>query len=141
MWLGCASFGIDLSNASVYGWRVCVEERARRRVLDDAPGVHHGDVVGATGHDAEVVGDEHHRHEAFALLGLQQVEDLRLHGDVERGRRLVGEQELRAARQRDRDHHTLAHAARQLVRVLAEPALGFGDARPTASSASAVSSA
>ena len=38
------------------------EERARRRLLDDLAGVHHGDLVGAAGDDAEVVGDEDHRH-------------------------------------------------------------------------------
>ena len=64
----------------------------------------------------------------LALLLLEQVEDLRLHGDVERGGRLVGEQQLRAARERDGDHHALAHAAGQLVRVLVEAPLGLGDA-------------
>ena len=59
--------------------------------------------------------------------GVEQVEDLRLHRDVERGGRLVGEQQLRAARERDRDHHALAHAAGELVRVLAQAALGLGD--------------
>ena len=38
------------------------------RLLDDAAGVHHRDLVGAAGDDAEVVGDEHHRHEPLALL-------------------------------------------------------------------------
>ena len=92
------------------------------------PGVHHRDVVGPPGHDAEVVGDEDHRHVPLALLRLEQVEDLRLHGHVERGGRLVGEQQLRAARQGDRDHDPLAHAAGQLVRVLAQAPLGLGDA-------------
>ena len=62
-----------------------------------------------------------------ALLA-DQLEDLGLDRDVEGGGRLVGEQQRRAARQRDRDHHALAHAARQLVRVLIEPSLGLGDA-------------
>ena len=57
-----------------------------------------------------------------------RVEDLRLHGDVERGGRLVGEQQLRAAGEGDGDHHPLAHAARQLVRVLAHPPRRLGDA-------------
>ena len=62
------------------------------------------------------------------LQRAQQVEDLRLHGDVERGRGLVGDEQARVADERHRDHHALAHAARELVRVLAEPALGVGDA-------------
>jgi hypothetical protein len=46
-------------------------------------------------------------------------QDLRLDGHVERGGRLVGDQQRRVAGQRHGDHHALAHAARQLVRVLA----------------------
>ena len=104
------------------------EQRGRGGLLDDLAGVHHGDVVGAPGHDAEVVGDEHHRHVAVSLLVLEEVEDLRLHRDVERGGGLVGEEHRRAAGERDRDRDALAHAARQLVRVLVEPPSRLGDA-------------
>ncbi len=48
----------------------------------------------------------------------QQLEDLRLDGDVERRRRLVGDQQLGLAGERHGDHHPLAHAARELVRVV-----------------------
>ena len=44
----------------------------------------------------------------------QQIEDLRLDGDVERGGRLVGDQQLRPAGERHGDHHPLAQAAGQL---------------------------
>jgi hypothetical protein len=57
---------------------------------------------------------------------LHQVEDLRLDGDVERGRRLVGDQQRRAAGQRHRDHRPLAHAARQLVRIIVDARFGSG---------------
>jgi hypothetical protein len=50
----------------------------------------------------------------------EQVQHLRLHGDVERRRRLVGDQELRIAGDRHRDHHPLRHAAGQLVRKRGE---------------------
>ena len=89
--------------------------------------VHHGDLVGVPGDDAEVVGDEDHRHVALAALLVDEVEDLRLHGDVERRGRLVGEQQRRAAGQGDGDHHPLAHAAGQLVRVLVEASCRLGD--------------
>ena len=50
-----------------------------------------------------------------------------LHGDVERRRRLVGDQQLRVAGERDRDHHALPHAAREPVRIVVEPLRGaFG---------------
>ena len=48
---------------------------------------------------------------------LQQVEDLRLDGDVERGGRLVENQAVGLGRQRAGDQRALAHAAGQLVRI------------------------
>ena len=59
---------------------------------------------------------------------LDQVEDLRLDGHVERGRRLVGDQQLGVAGERHGDHHALAHAARELVRVVVERARRGRDA-------------
>ena len=50
----------------------------------------------------------------------QQVEHLRLDGDVERRRRLVGDDQRRLAGERDRDHHALAHAAGELMRIVAD---------------------
>ena len=65
-----------------------------------------------------------------------QVEDLRLHGDVEGGGGLVGEQQRGAAGQRHGDHDALAHAAGQLVRVLVEAlARARGCRRPPAGAA------
>ena len=91
-----------------------LEEDVGRRPLDDVAGVHHDDLVGARGHHAEVVGHEDHGHVAVALQLAQQVEDLRLHCDVEAGGGLVGHEEARGAGQGDGDHHALAHAAREL---------------------------
>ena len=59
---------------------------------------------------------------------LQHVEDLRLHGDVQRGGRLVADQQVGIVGDRDRDHDALALAAGQLVREGPRPALGLGDA-------------
>ena len=59
---------------------------------------------------------------------LHQLEDLRLHRHVERGRGLVGDEQLRVADQRHRDHRALAHAAGELVRVVVEPLVRVGDA-------------
>ncbi len=49
----------------------------------------------------------------------KQVEDLRLHGHVEGGRRLVGDQDGGVAGERHRDQHALALAARELVGIRA----------------------
>ncbi len=102
------------------------EERAGGGPLHDPSCVHHRDLVGARRHDPEVVRHEDHRHVPLALLRLEEIEDLGLDGHVERGGGLVGEQQLRAAGERHGDHHPLTHPARELVRVLAQPALGFG---------------
>jgi hypothetical protein len=97
-------------------------------LLDGAAGVHDDDAVGHLGDDPEVVGDEQDRHADLVLQLAHEVEDLRLDGHVERGGRLVGDQQLGVARQRHRDHHALAHPARHLVRVVLDALGGLGDA-------------
>ena len=66
--------------------------------------------------DVEVVRDEDVRQPELRLEVLQQVEDLRLDGDVERGDRLVADDQLRVDRERPRDADALPLAARELVR-------------------------
>ncbi len=51
------------------------------------------------------------------LQAVDEPEDLLLDRDVERGRRLVGDEHAGRGRQRHRDHHALQHAAGELVRV------------------------
>ena len=104
------------------------EDRLLRPLLDDPARVHHGDVVGDLGDHAEVVGDQHDRRVELALQAVEQLEDLRLDGHVERRRRLVGDQQLRVVDQPHRDHHALAHAAGELVRVAVDAAARLGDA-------------
>ena len=53
-----------------------------------------------------------------------QLQDLGLDGDIERGGRLVGDQEARFAGQRHGDHGPLAHATRELVGIGAGTARG-----------------
>ena len=104
------------------------EQGRDRRLLDLLSGVHHHDPLGDLGDDAEVVGDEHDRGPDPTLEIPHQVEDLRLDGHVERRRRLVGDEQLRVAGERHRDHHPLAHAARELVRILAKAPARLRDA-------------
>ncbi len=69
--------------------------------------------------------------EAHAALGHEVVEDrqdLHLDGDVEGRGRLVGDQQVGLGDQHHGDHDALAHAARDLVRIEAEDALGVADA-------------
>ena len=63
------------------------------------------------------MGDQDGRHApAFGQFD-DQVHHRLLRGDVEAGGRLVRDQELRIAGQRQRDHHALAHAAGQFERI------------------------
>ena len=82
------------------------------------------------GDDRQVVADEQQRHAALAHQAVEQLEDLGLGGDVERGRRLVGDQQLRAAGERHGDGDALALAARDLVRIGARDAVGLRAGRP-----------
>ncbi len=63
------------------------------------------------------MGDQQHGHAARLLKALEQLQDLGLHGHVERGRRLVGDQQRRIAGQGDGDRNALLLAAGQFVRV------------------------
>ena len=54
----------------------------------------------------------------FSFSSQHQIENLRLDRDVERGRRLVGDQQRRIQHERHGDHHALAHAAGKVMRIL-----------------------
>ena len=53
------------------------------------------------------------------LQRTDQPQNLFLHGDVERGGRLIGNDELRLQSERGGNEHALAHAAGKLVRIRA----------------------
>ena len=75
------------------------------------------------GHHAEIVRDEQDAHADLLLQAAQEIQNLGLDGDVERRGRLVGDEQRGVARQRQRDHDALAHAAGHFVRILIEPPL------------------
>ena len=101
-----------------------VQHLGDRPDLDDTAGIHDRDRVGDLRSDAEIVGDEDHPHAELALQPAQQDQHLHLDGGVERGCRLVGQEEPRIARQRHRDHRALAQATRKLVGIGVEPPCG-----------------
>ncbi len=105
-----------------------VEDVLGARVFGDPAGVHHHDPVGMARHQTEVVGDEHDGGAALLLKILQQLHDLSLHGHVERGRRLVRQQQDRVQRESHGDHGALSHTARELVGILFRAAARVGDA-------------
>ena len=96
--------------------------------FDDLAVLHDVNAVGHVPHDAEVVRDEQHRHAHFFLQRLEQLQDLRLDRDVERGCRLVGDQQVWLVGERDGDHHALPLAAGKLMRISSEPLFGVANA-------------
>ncbi len=93
------------------------EQFGGRGLFDDLPEVHHGDPVGEELDGGQVVGDEQAAEPAVALQVGEQVEDGRLYGDVERGRRFVGDHQIGVAGERTGDGDALALAAGELVRM------------------------
>ncbi len=68
-----------------------VEDLLHVALLDDVAAVHHDHLVGDVGDHAHVVGDDEHGGVELVAGETQQVEDFGLHGHVERGGRLVGQ--------------------------------------------------
>ena len=63
--------------------------------LNDAARVHDHHPLSDPRNHPEVVGDEKHGHVVLFCEGLQQLENLGLHRDVERRRRLIGDENAR----------------------------------------------
>ncbi len=119
--LEAAPVGVDVRECAEELLRVRVSRRPEdprdRTLLGDLAGVHDQGLVAGLGDDRQVVGDQDERQAELASETLEQLEDLRLDHDVERGRRLVADDDRRVAGEGHRDHRPLAHPARQLVRV------------------------
>ena len=110
------------------GLRRTLEERVDARALHRPAGVHDHHVVRGAGNNAQVVGDEHDGGASLPLRDLKDVQDLCLDGHVEGGGGLVGDDDVGVVRDGDGDHHALAHATGELVRVCVQAVLGIGDA-------------
>lgn len=82
-------------------------------VLHQIAQVHNADSVGDMLDDGQIVRDEKIRQVALFLQGFQQVDDLRLNGDVQRGDRLIADDELGVQGQRTGNADTLALARRR----------------------------
>ncbi len=96
-------------------------------LLDQTACVHDENLVCHIRDDAQVMGDEDDRRAVDAAKAIQEVDDLGLDRDVERGGGLVGDQDARVAGECHGDHHPLAHSARELVGVVVEACLRVGD--------------
>ena len=105
-----------------------VQDGVGRAGFHDLAGVHHRDARRHRRNHADVVGDENDAEPHLLLQLTQQAKHLRLNSDVERGRRLIGDQQPRLAHQRHGDHRPLSQAAGQLMGKLAEALRRGGNA-------------
>jgi len=96
-------------------WRA--EQAVTGAGLDDAPALHHRDAVRDMAHHGQIMRDEQGGEPARALQVEDQAEHLRPHRPVERGNRLVPEDQCRIERQRPGDADTLALATGELGRI------------------------
>ena len=74
--------------------------------------------------------DEQHRDVELGRKRFQKLQDLELRRDVERRRRLVGDDQAGRAGKRAGDHQPLPLTAGELVRIALEHRLGLGDLHP-----------
>ena len=91
------------------------EHALDRALLDDAAEIHHRDLVGEVLHHREVVRDEEVGEALLALQLAHQVEQLRLHRDVERAGGFVAHDHPRRHRERARHRDALTLTAGELV--------------------------
>ncbi len=96
------------------------EQRAPVRQLDDLAEIHHRHAVRQVLDDGQVVADEQQRQAQLILQIDQQVDDLRLHRHVQRGDRLVADDQVGAGGQGAGDADALALAAGEFVRIAAD---------------------
>ena len=99
------------------GMRRSAEERACVRQFHEPAEVHDTDPVADALDDGEVVADKDVAQAELLFQLLQQPEDLRLDGDVERGDRLVEHENSWLWRQGAGDADALCLSAREFVRV------------------------
>ncbi|MNI41422.1 hypothetical protein D3C73_956750 [compost metagenome] len=112
------------------------KKRLGIRFLDDPAEIHDRDTIRHVPHDGKVVADKEVGQAKFVLQPAHQVEDLRLHRDVERRGRLVADEEFRLAGERPGDRDALTLSAGKFVRIpfriirrKADRAQQFGDTR------------
>ena len=104
---------ISMLRVGVAGRREDVPHRAD---LHEPARIHDADAVRELRHQAHVVPDEDDGRADLLLDLAERLQHLLLHDHVERAGRLVGDDDLRAQRDRHGDADALLHAAAELVR-------------------------
>ena len=96
-----------------------------RSGLAHFPRFHYHHIIAKCRQKPEVVGHENHRAARLVLELAEERDDLCLQSRIERSGGFVGNQQIRAHHHCHRDGDSLALPARELVRIGAQPLLGF----------------
>ena len=97
-----------------------LEHRWLRTDLDQTSQIHDPNEVRYAFDDRDIVADEEEGQPQVGLQTCEEIQNLRLHRDVERGNRLVGYDEARMGRDRARNRNALPLSSGQFVRILVE---------------------
>jgi hypothetical protein len=103
--------------------RRLTEDLFRGAELNQAARVHDGDAVRHLRDYREIVRDKKHGESKLLPQLVEQIEHLRLDGDIQGGSGFVGDQQLWAIHDGHGDHHALALASRELMRIIASAAV------------------
>ena len=95
----------------------CFVQRPPRCHLHDPAQVHDHDPVTDVAHHRQIVSDEDQRQTEFRLKIHEQVDDLRLDGDVQRAHRFIADDDPRLEHKGPRDADALALAPGELVGI------------------------
>ena len=104
-----------------------IEQFVYRRVFHDLSRVHHIDQVADLCDHPHVVGNDQNTHALFQAETADQLQDLGFDRHIQRGGRLICDQKLWLADHGHGDHHPLAKAAGELMRIACEPLLRLRD--------------
>ncbi|VTR69900.1 putative peptide transport system ATP-binding protein [Desulfosarcina cetonica] len=116
--LQAAGQGLDQTLGVGMAW--IRHDAVRGSGFDDFAGIHDGHLFRHLGDHPQVVGDQDQAGSlGFAQL-LQKIHDFGLDGDVQGRGGFVGDDDRRIGEQGDGDDDALAHAARELVRILGQ---------------------
>ena len=89
-------------------------------MFDHLAAIEHQHTLGDGADDAEIVGDEQGGQPAFIAQFPEQQQNLRSHGNIQRGHRLIGHQHRGIGRQRPGNANALALAAGKFMRQTGE---------------------
>ena len=92
------------------------EYLGRHAFLYDPPEIHNEHALAQMAHHVQIVADEKESQAQLRAQVRKQIKNLRLYGNVERGDRLVGNDEIRLARERAGNGNALALSAGEFVR-------------------------